>query len=123
MSNLDDWASWHSWRDRIVEIQRDAGSAGGCPLGSLASELADRDEFARRVLSESFDKWEASFRSGIEGMKQSGLLRPDADPERLGAVMLGALQGGLLLCRIRKSVASLETVLDGALDYVKTYSV
>lgn len=123
LSNLHDWDSWSSWRDQIVQIQRDLGCVGGCPLGSLASELADSDELARRVLSMSFDKWEASFRHGIDRMKQTGILRPDADPERLGAVMLGALQGGLLLCQTRKDAASLETVLDGALDYLKTYSV
>jgi TetR/AcrR family transcriptional regulator, transcriptional repressor for nem operon len=123
LSNLDTWGAWYSWRDRTVQIQRDLGCVGGCPLGSLASELADSDELARRVLSKSFDKWEASFRLGIQRMKQAGMLRPDADPARLGAVMLGALQGGLLLCQTRKDAASLETVLDGALDYLKTFSV
>jgi TetR/AcrR family transcriptional repressor of nem operon len=56
LSNLDDWDAWYSWRDRIVQIQRDLGCVGGCPLGSLASELADSDELARRVLAKSFDK-------------------------------------------------------------------
>jgi TetR/AcrR family transcriptional repressor of nem operon len=123
LSNLDDWPMWYSWRDRIVQIQSDLGCVGGCPLGSLASELADSDELARRVLSKSFDKWEASFRLGIERMRASGLLRPEADPQRLAAVMLGALQGGLLLCQTRKDVTSLETVLDGALDYLRSYAV
>ena len=123
LSNLDDWDTWYSWRDRIVQNQRDLGCVGGCSLGSLAIEMADSDELARRVLSKSFDTWEASFRHGIDRMKRTGILRPDADPERLGAVMLGAFQGGLLLCQTRKDAASLETVLDGALDYLKTYSV
>ena len=32
-----------SWRDMIVSIQRDADCAGGCPLGSLGSQLAEVD--------------------------------------------------------------------------------
>lgn len=123
LSNLNDWDTWYSWRDRVVQNQRDLGCVGGCPLGSLASELADSDELARRVLSNSFDKWESSFRHGIERMRQAGILRPDADPARLGAVMLGALQGGLLLSQTRKDAATLETVLDGALDYLMAYAV
>jgi hypothetical protein len=91
-------------------------------LGSLASELADSDELARRVLAKSFDRWESSFKHGIDRMRQDGILRSDADPERLGAVMLGALQGGLLLCQTRKDAASLKTVLDGALDYLMSYA-
>lgn len=122
LSSLDDWDTWYAWRDRIVQIQCDLGCVGGCPLGSLASELADSDELARRVLAKSFDRWESSFRHGIDRMRQGGTLRPDADPERLGAVMLGALQGGLLLCQTRKDATSLKTVLDGALDYLKTWS-
>lgn len=122
LSNLDDWDTWYSWRDQVVQVQRELGCVGGCPLGSLASELADSDELARRVLSRSFDTWEASFRRGIHQMRRTGLLRADAEPERLAAVMLGALQGGLLLCQTRKDATSLETVLDGALDYLRTYS-
>jgi len=123
LSHLDDWDTWYSWRDRIVQTQRDLGCVGGCPLGSLANELSDSDELARRVLSKSFEKWEASFRQGIDRMIQKGILRADTDPGRLGAIMLGALQGGLLLCQTRKDASSLETVLDGALDYLKSFSV
>lgn len=123
LSNLDTWDAWGAWRDRTVRLQEDLGCVGGCPLGSLAAELADSDELARRVLSLSFDRWEAGFRQGIGRMKENGMLRSDADPGRLGTVMLSALQGGLLLSQTRKNVASLETALDGALDYLRTFSV
>jgi TetR/AcrR family transcriptional repressor of nem operon len=123
LSNLDNWGTWYAWRNRIVQIQRDLGCVGGCPLGSLASELADSDELARRVLARSFDKWKASFRRGIDKMRENGILRADADAERLSTFMLGALQGGLLLCQTRRDVASLEITLDVALDHLKTCAV
>ena len=36
-----------AWRDMIVSLQQDAGCQGGCPLGSLGSELAELDHVAR----------------------------------------------------------------------------
>ena len=48
----------------MVEIQRNAGCVGGCPLGSLASELADEDELTRQILVTSFERWERAFRVG-----------------------------------------------------------
>ena len=33
-----------AWRDTIVSITEDAGCQGGCPLGSLGSELAELDQ-------------------------------------------------------------------------------
>ena len=36
-----------AWRDKIVSIQRRRGLPGGCPLGSLGSELAELDHVAR----------------------------------------------------------------------------
>src|SRR5437667_39278 len=39
-----------AWRDTIVSIQEDAGCQGGCPLGSLGSELAELDHAALDVM-------------------------------------------------------------------------
>jgi TetR/AcrR family transcriptional repressor of nem operon len=56
-------------------------------------------------------------------MRENGILRATADAEQLSTFMLGALQGGLLLCQTRKDVASLETTLDIALDHLRTWAV
>ena len=46
------------WRDGMVHVVRGRGGVGGCPLGSMASELSDCDPIARARLARSFAQWE-----------------------------------------------------------------
>ena len=123
LAHIQGWESWDAWRDFVVEIQRTAGCVGGCPLGSLASELADEDELTRLILVKSFERWERAFLGAVERMQDLGLLRADADTALLATTLLAALQGGLLLCQTRKDVAPLETSLNGAIGYLRTFAV
>ena len=123
LAHIQGWESWEAWRDFVVGIQRRVGFVGGCPLGSLASELADEDELTRQVLVKSFTRWERAFLGGVQQMKDLGLLREDADTALLATTLLAALQGGLLLCQTRKDVAPLETSLNGAIGYLRTFAV
>src|SRR5580704_13878034 len=43
-----------AWRDMIVAVQQQGGCRGGCPIGSLGSELADSDEPARLAVAAGF---------------------------------------------------------------------
>jgi TetR/AcrR family transcriptional regulator, transcriptional repressor for nem operon len=123
LAHIQGWESWDAWRDFVVEIQRKAGCVGGCPLGSLASELADEDDLGRQVLLKSFQRWERAFLGGIQQMKDLALLRAEADTALLATTFLAALQGGLLLCQTWKDVSPLETSLNGAIGYLRTFAV
>jgi TetR/AcrR family transcriptional regulator, transcriptional repressor for nem operon len=122
LAHIQGWESWDAWRDFVVEIQRNAGCVGGCPLGSLASELADEDDLARQVLLKSFQRWERAFLGGIQQMKDLALLRAEADTALLATTFLAALQGGMLLCQTWKDVSPLETSLNGAIGYLRTFA-
>src|SRR5262245_64754448 len=43
LSAIEDIDGLRGWRDKIVALQEDVGCQGGCPLGSLGSELAELD--------------------------------------------------------------------------------
>jgi TetR/AcrR family transcriptional regulator, transcriptional repressor for nem operon len=123
LAPLDSWEAWQQWRDAVVELQASAGCIGGCPLGSLASELADIHEGARRQLTHSFERWQALFQAGIEAMRERRLIAEDTDPESLAVMILAALEGGLLLCQMRKSTVPLEQALDGAIRQLRFYAI
>src|SRR5499425_319225 len=101
-----------AWRDKIVSIQEDAGCQGGCPLGSLGSELAELDHVARDDVAAGCSRWEAAIRACLQGMRDRGQLVRTADPGQLAPAMLAALQGGLLLAQIERSVRPLAAALD-----------
>jgi AcrR family transcriptional regulator len=123
LEHLDSWAAIAAWFARMVQVQEQRGCVGGCPLGSLASELADQDEAARTDLVATFDRWEGYLASGLERMRAGGQLRADADPAVLAMAAMASIQGGLLLTQTRKDVRALQRALDGAFAYLGTFAV
>jgi TetR/AcrR family transcriptional repressor of nem operon len=51
LSRLDSFEALEAWRDALIDLQRSRHFEGGCPIGSLASELADHDPEARADLT------------------------------------------------------------------------
>jgi TetR/AcrR family transcriptional repressor of nem operon len=96
--------------------------AYGCPLGSLASELADQDDDQRLALASHFRDWQALLTDGLERMRASGVLRPDADPNRLATGLMAALQGGYLLAQVARDLTPMRVALDMAIDSVRAYA-
>jgi AcrR family transcriptional regulator len=121
LDQLDSWAAWAAWRDAVVE-HYDAQPHWGCPIGSLAGELAARDPERGAVLAAYLDRWCAYLERGLAAMRERGDLRADADPAALALATLAALQGGLLLTQTRRSIAPLEAALDGALAALRSWA-
>src|SRR6201994_2993030 len=120
LSRLDSFEALEAWRDALIDLQRSRHFAGGCPIGSLASELADHDPEARADLAAAFIRWQDAIRDGLTAMRDRGELRPEADPEALALAILTALQGGLLMTRVRHDTVALRTVLDAMIDRIRT---
>jgi TetR/AcrR family transcriptional repressor of nem operon len=122
LARLDSFAALEGWRDAAVSLASRRGGRGGCPMGSLACELADVDETARRALVAGFDRWETAIRDGLATMRDRGELRGDADPSELALATLTALQGGLLLSQTRRDATPLAVGLDVAIAHIRTYA-
>ncbi len=122
LSGLDSFAALQAWREVLVGLASRQHGRGGCPIASLASEVADVDEDARVALVAGFARWESAIREGLIAMRARGELRGDADPDRLAVVTLAALQGGFLLTQTRRDVAPLHIALDAAIAYIHTFA-
>ncbi len=120
LSHLDSMEALQSWRDALVRYQTELGFQGGCPIGSLGSELADLEPAARKELAAGFVQWELAIRRGLQAIYDRGEMRSDAQPEQLALGLLTALQGGLLLSKVRKEAGPLEAGLDAMLDHIKS---
>lgn len=123
LDQLDSWAAIEGWFDGLVRLQEQLGCIGGCPLGSLASELADQTEAARVDLVNSFDVWEGYLARGLERMRARGELAATANPAALAAAAMASIQGGLLLTQVRKSARPLRLALNAALAYLRSFGV
>lgn len=112
-----------AWRDLIVSIQRQAGCRGGCPLGSLGSELAELDHAARRDVAAGYARWEAAISACLHGMRDRGELSAAADPGQLAIAVLAALQGGLLLAQVERDVRPLAAALDAMISLIASLAI
>ena len=114
---LDSLPALKAWRDTFVRLNK-ALQYRGCPLGSLASELASDSEPARKRLANSFSIWRGRIEDGLAKMKQRGELSASADPQDLALALLSAVEGGLLLSKTTHSSRPLEIAIDMAIDHV-----
>jgi len=119
LGRLDSMEALRAWADLFVSIEEQLKYEGGCPIGSLGSELAETDADARQEVERGFAKWEEAIRDGLRAMYARGDLRRSADPDALALALLTALEGGLLMTQIRRDPAPLKTVLDVVLAHIE----
>jgi AcrR family transcriptional regulator len=120
LAALDSMAALRAWRDVVVGFRRRRGCRGGCPIGSLASELTETDAAARIQLASGFRRWEASLRDGLRAMRARGDLPARVNPDELALAMLAAVQGGILLTQVYRETKPLEVALDTMLAHVQS---
>jgi AcrR family transcriptional regulator len=122
LDDLDSRAGIDRWFAALEAIQREREARGGCPLGSLVGQLAERDPLARAALADGFDRWERRLRDGLEQMRTCEKLAPRTDPARLATATMALLQGGLLLAQVRRDPDQLTIALDAARALLRTAS-
>ena len=114
LDHLDSWAGIDRWFDTLVQDQIDRQARGGCPIGCLAGQLAERDPDARAAIAAGLERYEAHLRDGLTRMKARGKLRKDADPAALAIATMASMQGGLLLTQVRRDPRQLRIALNAA---------
>ncbi|WP_026911795.1 TetR/AcrR family transcriptional regulator [Patulibacter minatonensis] len=104
--------------DALVALQEQRGARGGCPIGSLAGQLAEHHEGSRLALADGFDRWETGFRVGLQAMADRGDLRAGTEVATVATQVLAAVQGGLLLTQVRRDARQVRIAMDGALAQI-----
>ncbi len=105
-------AGLRSWRDAVVAQAHRTSGEGGCPLGSLAGQLAESDPVARAHLATGFRQWSDALTDSLQSLQANGRLTDDVTPADLAVTLLATLQGGLLLAQVNRDTAPLETALN-----------
>lgn len=121
LREVTSWDGLQRWCDHLVDMTRTTQGIGGCPLGSLVSELADRSESARLELVRSFAEWQSYLSRGFAVMRDNGDFAADADVDDLALTMMSALQGGLLMAQATRSARPLELAMDMALGHISGF--
>lgn len=122
LEKVDSLRGLELWRDEMVERNALRDGAYGCPLGSIANEIADHDEDTRRIIANHFDEWLQIIVDTIDRLQTRGVLREDADPRALASGLLAALQGGYLLAKTSRDVNLMRVAVDMAIAQIRAFS-
>ena len=120
LGHIESWDGIEAWAAEILRVQSAPGGPFACPLGTVAAELKN-DETFRPILDAAFSRWEALLARGLQRMQDRGDLVAEADPARLATTVIAALQGGMLLARVRGEIGPLQDTLDSALAQLRRW--
>jgi TetR/AcrR family transcriptional repressor of nem operon len=94
--------------DEILATQRARNCVGGCPMGNLATELADAHEGFRRRLAAGFDRWRECLAASLTRAQSVGSLAADVDSEALARFLVAGIEGAILLTKVQKDIRVME---------------
>jgi TetR/AcrR family transcriptional regulator, transcriptional repressor for nem operon len=118
LTHIESWEGIDAWVSEILTAHSAPGGPFACPLGTMAAELKN-DETFRPLLDQAFRRWEAPLADGLQTIQDRGQLLADADPRRLASSVIAALQGGMLLARVRGDIAPLRDTLEAAVAQLR----
>ncbi len=122
LDHLDSFEALRAWCDALAAVQERRYCAGGCAVGSLASELVEGDDIHRAGLAAAFERWEKPIRDGLDRMRQRGELVPEADVHDLATALLAAVQGGSLLAQIHRTIRPFNAATEAVVAHVESFS-
>jgi TetR/AcrR family transcriptional regulator, lmrAB and yxaGH operons repressor len=97
-------------RDFIRNVAQNVEASGfraGGPITTVAMETAATNDRLREVCHRIYSEWQGVFK---ERLIAAGC--PTERAERLSALIISGLEGGIILCRTRRSREPLEAVAD-----------
>jgi AcrR family transcriptional regulator len=110
------------WRDALIESNTLQNGSYGCALGTMSTELSDKDERSRAALALAFGSWQQLLVETLERLREKAVLSADVDTDKLGTGLLAALQGGYVLAQNAHSSQPMAAALDMALDRISSFA-
>lgn len=107
--------------DNLVEIQRERGCVGGCPMGNLASELSDVHEGFRGRLAEVFTQWRSRLTASLTEGQMRGEVGRACDPAAVAQFLMASLEGAILMTKVTKDIGVMELCVKELKQYLLLY--
>lgn len=120
---IDSWRDLEKWFAAQVELQKDYEMTRGCPFGTLGNEVTENDELIRQDLSLIFEVIRSKLAAFFLREKAKGKLAKQADAERMADFCIAAIQGAMLMGKIKRSSQTVEASIQEALSHLKRYLI
>ncbi len=118
LGEIQNLADLDAFFDRVLADHRAVDFTMGCPIASLAGELAARTPESTAEISEAFSSIDAAMSAAMTRLADGGELPPGSAPDELATSVFALIEGGLLLAKNRASGTPLEIALNAARQLV-----
>lgn len=112
--------------DGLIDLIESAGGAFslsdielGCPLTSLAQEMAPIDEGFRTRLIKIYNQWHQSIADGFQRALEKGMLLPSIDPDTVAATIIATMEGALNAAKVAQDLNKLHCCGIGLIQYLQ----
>ncbi len=118
---IGSWRDLEQWFRAHAKWQRRFQMTRGCPLGTIGNEITADDELLRQDLTLIFEVMRNKLAAFFIREKAAGRLVSAAREHELADFCLATVEGAMLMGRISRSHAVVETTLDHALAHLRSY--
>ncbi len=118
---IESWRDLEQWFRAHLKWQQRFQMTRGCPLGTIGNELTAEDQLVRQDLSLIFEVMRNKRAAFFIREKAAGRLAPAASEQALADFCLATVEGAMLMGRINRSSAVVETTIDEALAHLRSY--
>ena len=119
---IHSWTDLKKWFLGHVDMQRHYEMTRGCPFGTLGNEVTENDELVRQDLSLIFEVVKNKLAAFFLQEKAKGKLARKADANQMADFCIAAVQGAMLVGKIKRSDEAVKSAVDEALAHLKSYS-
>jgi TetR/AcrR family transcriptional regulator, transcriptional repressor for nem operon len=115
------WEDLERWFASHIELQKKFRMLRGCPFGTVGNGVTDKDELIRQDLSHLFEIVKNKLRAFFIREKAQGRLVANADEDRLADFCIAAIQGAMLMGKVKRSPLPVEAAVREALAHLRHY--
>lgn len=116
---IDPLERLHLFIDSLVAAHAERGCHGGSPFGTLAAEMADAHEGFRLRIAQVFVRWASQIQSLLWEARPQ--LQDDVDAVRLSRFIIAALEGGLMMSRVKRDIVVMEGIAYDLKRFIGTH--
>jgi TetR/AcrR family transcriptional repressor of nem operon len=93
---------------------------GGCPLLNTAIDSDNGNPVLREKVRKALRGWQTLLQDILNDGIQDGSIRPDVDVNQVSNLIIGGLEGGMLISRIERNDQGLRAALEHLDSYIES---
>ena len=120
-NEIDSWQELERWFRAQIQLQRTFQMMRGCPFGTIGNEVTEDDELIRQDLCLIFEVIKNKLATFFVREKAKCRLAADAREEELADFCIAAIQGAMLIGKLRRNSQAADAIVRQALAHLRRH--